>query len=158
MIFLFSFWTERFKKSWNTCVKLIYRVLRNIFTYLVESYLAEGRTNFRNQIYAWYAGFYRGLLRSQSREVRGVAKIVANDPRSSTSRNLKLIASKSGLDQPQRYANFRVKTALKPKPVPENEQWRLGLLGCLFKLRAEKLFKCEDSSTVCAMIDSLCST
>ena len=90
-------------------MKLTYRVPRNTFTYLVESYLGER-----------CAGFYRGLLRSQCKEVRGVPNIVVNDLRSSTSRNLQLIASKSGLDQPERYANFRVKTALKPKPVPEN--------------------------------------
>ena len=32
---------EQFFKSWNTCVKLVYNVPLNTFTYLVEGYLAS---------------------------------------------------------------------------------------------------------------------
>ena len=53
---------ESFFKSWNTCVKLVYGVPRNTFTYLVEGYFAAGQTSLRNQILSRYSGFYRKLL------------------------------------------------------------------------------------------------
>ena len=42
--------------------------------------------------------------------------------------------------------------------VPEKEEWRLGLLTSLLKLRSEKNLEVEDSRSICAMIDSLCAT
>ena len=48
---------ESFFKSWNTCVKLVYGVPRNTFTYLVEGYFAADQTSLRNQIMSRYSGF-----------------------------------------------------------------------------------------------------
>ena len=60
---------EQFFRSWNTCVKLVYRVPRSTYTYLVEGYLAATQTSLRNQIVSRYPGFYRSLMCSPSKEV-----------------------------------------------------------------------------------------
>ena len=149
---------EQFFKSWNTCVKLIHGLPRSTFTFLVEGYFASGATSLRNQILSRYSGFYRNLLQSPSREVRFLARVVSSDPRSSTCSNLKYLAKMTGLNQPQFYSSTRVKAALPVRQVPDTEQWRLGLLGSLIKMKNERHLRVIDTKTICAMIDSLCST
>ena len=61
---------EQYFKSWNTCVKLINRVPRSTFTYLVEDVFAEVQPSLRRQILSRYPGFYRTLVASPSKEVR----------------------------------------------------------------------------------------
>ena len=56
-------------------MKLIFRVPRSTFTYLVEGLFAEDQTSLRNQILARYPGFYRKLLTSPSKEVRVLARM-----------------------------------------------------------------------------------
>ena len=41
--------SEQYFKSWNTFVKLAWRVPSSTFTYLVEGYFAAGQTSLRNQ-------------------------------------------------------------------------------------------------------------
>ena len=139
-------------------MKLAFDVPRNTFTYLVEGFLASDMTSMRNQILSRYAGFYRKLLNSPSREVRGLARIISSDPRSTTCRNIRLLRDKTGMDQPHVYSSAKVKAALPVQSVPEPEKWRLGLLTSLMKLRSEKYLRVEDSKSICAMIESLCST
>ena len=149
---------EQFFKSWNTCVKLVYNVPLNTYTYLVEGYLADGLVTLRNKVFCQYAGFFRKLLQSPSREIRGLARIVSTDPRSSTCRNLRLLTRQTGLRNPHEFASFRLKKCLVVQHVPETELWTLGLLTSLFQLRSERLQKIMDMKTVSAMITSLCST
>ena len=150
--------SEQYFKCWNTCVKLAYDVPRNTYTYIVEGFLAADMTSLINQVISRYSGFYRKLLSSPSREIRALVKIVANDPRSTTCKNLRFLRSKTGLNQPELYSSAKIKVALPVQSVPESDKWRLGLLTSLFKLRTEKYLRVEDSRTICAMIDSLCST
>ena len=139
-------------------MKLCYGVPRNTYTYLVEGWFAADMTSLRNQVLSRYAGFYRKLLSSPSREIRALARIVSDDPRSTTCRNLRLLRSKTGLSQPHMFTSMRIKAALPVQTVPEKEEWRLGLLTSLLKFRSEKNLKVEDSRSICAMIDSLCAT
>ena len=60
---------ESYFKSWNTCVKLVYKVPRSTYTYLVEGFLAKDQTSLRNQILSRYPGFYTKLLNSPSKEI-----------------------------------------------------------------------------------------
>ena len=149
---------EQFFKSWNTCVKLVYDVPRSTFTYLVEGFFAANHTSLRNQVLSRYPGFYRNLLGSPSREIRILARIVTNDPRSSTCANLKYLENVSNLNQPQFYSATRVKISLPVKEVPEPERWRLGLLTSLMKVKGEKYLRVEDTKHICAMLESLCNT
>ena len=51
-----------------------------------------------------------------------------------------------------------IKRALPVNSVPECEQWRLGLLTSLLRMRADKELSVEDPRIVQGQIDSLCST
>ena len=151
-----SQYSESFFKCWNSSVKQCYGITRKTFTYLVEDYFASGFTSLRNQVISRYAGFYRKLLKSSSREVCFMANIVAKDPRSVTCKNLRLLQSKTALRQPYTYSTFKIKSVLPVKTVPQNEMWRLGLLSSLLKLRLEKRMRNEATNSVDAMLDSLC--
>ena len=149
---------EQYFKSWNTCVKLINDVPRSTYTYLVEGLLAEGQTSLRNQILARYPGIYRKLLTSPSKEVRVLASMVADDPRSTTCRNLRYLREVTNMDNVESYSSWRVRESLPVQNVPEKEMWRVGLLNSLMGLRSEKYKRIQDTKHICAMIDSLCST
>ena len=150
--------SQQFFRAWNTTVKLVYGVPRSTFTYLVEGYLAEGHTTLKNQILSRYPAFVRQLLQSPSKEVRVLVRLVSSDPRSTTCSNIKYLQEMTGLAHPQFFSSARVKVELPTKLVPGIERWRLGLLDSLLKLKMEKFLRVEDSKTICAMIDSLCST
>ena len=143
---------------WNTCVKLVYGVPRNTFTYLDEGFLAVNQTSLRNQILSRYPGFYRKLLTSPSKEVRVLAKIVAADPRSTTCRNLSYLRQVTGIVNAEWYSSWRVRDSLPVKKVPEKERWRLCLMSSLLDMQSEKYLVVQDSKRISAMIDSLCST
>jgi hypothetical protein len=149
---------EQFFKCWNTCVKLVYDLPRSTFTYLVEGFFASSHTSLRNQVLSRYPGFYRNLLKSPSGEVRILARIVSNDPRSSTCANLKYLKEMTKLPQPQFYSAPRVRLALPVQQVPESEKWRLGLLTSLMKVKREKQSRVEDTKHICDMIESLCNS
>ena len=98
------------------------------------------------------------LLSSPSREVRILARVVASDPRSTTCRNLRYLERMTHLNQPQFCSSLKVREALPVQHVPEKEQWRLGLLSSLMKVKSEKYARVEDMKHICAMLDSLAST
>ena len=97
-------------------MKLCYGVPRNTFTYLVEGWFASEMVSMRNQVMTRYAGFYRKLLSSPRREIRALARIVADDPRSNNCSNLRLLISKTGFCQPYMYSSLRVFTRLPLHP------------------------------------------
>ena len=150
--------TEKFFRCWNTCVKLIYEIPRNTYTYLIEGFFASNQSSLRNQVLARYPKFYRNLLNSPSREVRFLSRIVKCDPRSTSCKNLQYLREVTKLSNPEQYGASRIKMEIHSKDVPENERWRLGLLDSLFKVKLEKFLRVEDTRQVCAMIESLCST
>ena len=150
--------SEQFFKCWNSCVRTAFNVPRNTFTYLVEGYFGSGLISLRNQVVSRYAKFYRKLVDSSSKEVRILAQLVKNDPRSTTCRNLRLLRKMSGFSQAELYSSYRIKAALPMKKVPEKECWRLGLLASLLFLRSERFTLGLDAQRIDAMITSLCST
>ena len=150
--------SEQFFKTWNTCVKLVYGLPRNTFTYLVEGWLASDLTSLRNQIISRYPKFYRKLLSSPSKEIRVLANIAGNDIRSTTCLNLKLVRKMTNLNDAEHYSATKIHSLLPVKEVPEHETWRLGLLDSCFKVKQERDLALEDSSRICAMIVGLCTT
>ena len=149
---------EQYFKSWNTCVKLVHGLPRNTFTYLVEGFLAGSQTSLRNQVLSRYPGFYRGLLNSPSKEVRILARMVSRDPRSTTNRNLKYLEEKTNLKSPEFCSSWKVRDVLPVQNVPEEENWRLGMISTLMKIKKEKYLEVENMQNICAMLDSLAST
>ena len=131
---------------------------RSTFTYLVEGYFAADEITFRNQILSRYPGFFRKLLLSPSKEVGILARIVANDPRSTTCLNLRYLRGITSMDKAELFSSWRIREALPIKTVPQCEVWRLGLLTTLLEMRSDKYRQVQDSKKFSAMIDSLCST
>ena len=150
--------SEQFFNCWNTCVKIAYGIPRNTFTYLVEGYFGAGLTSLRNQIVSRYPKFYQKLMNSSSKEVRILIRIVRQDPRSVTCKNLRLLRKMSGMDNAEFYCSNKVKLKLPVKLVPEKEYWRTGLLTSLLTLRVERHSQVQDAKSVDAMITSLCNT
>ena len=149
---------ESYFKSWNTCVKLVHRVPRSTFTYLVEGFFAKEQTSLRNQILSRYPGFLRKLQCSPSKEIRMLVRMVQEDPRSTTCRNIRYLKRMTGLDAPDKYSSWRIREALPKKTVPDAEQWRLGMLVELIRVRQSRFNEVQDSKRITAMINSLCST
>ena len=138
-------------------MKLTHRVPRNTFTYLAEGFLTGKETSLRNQVLGRFPGFLQSLLESPSSEVRFLARVVVADGGSVTSDNIRHIRSVSGLS-PLRYSGARIKCALPFQTVPQEQEWRLGLLSSLLSLRREKHRSQDDTDRVEAMLVSLCTT
>ena len=81
----------------NTAVKLIHNLPRSTYTYLVEGYAAKNQTSLRNQVLRRYHGFFHSLLKSPSQEVRILSNMVARDPSSNISDNLKYLLELTNL-------------------------------------------------------------
>ena len=149
---------EQFFKCWNTAVKLVYDVPRSTYTYLVEGFFSSSQPSLRNQVISRYAGFFRNLVNSPSKEVRFLVQVVKNDPRSTTCANMKYLRRKTGLNQPEAFGSARIRASLPAQEVPDKEKWRLGLITTLLMVRSENQLRQEDSKSICAMLDSLCNT
>ena len=146
-----SFSCESLFKSWNTCIKLIWGVPRS--TYLVENVLVSSFVTLRHQVYARYVTYFQGLFKSSSKEVRHLARIVSRDIRSTTCKNVLLIHELTGLS-PWDYSKRRVQERLRKAQVPDNDEWRPGLLLKLLERRRDT----DNRVNLDKMIDSLCST
>ena len=125
-----------FFNAHTSCVKRVYRLPLNTFTYLVEGHLGESTVPLRVQVLSRVPKFFRGLLVSPSKEVKLLAGLATGDARCVLSSNLALVSKLSGLDCTVESATA-VKDALPRKTVPESEQWRVGLLDTLLRSRTE---------------------
>ena len=144
-------------KSWNTAVKLTWNVSRSTYTYLVENVLAEKFQTLRNQIISRYSTFFQNLLNSSSREVAFLANVVSCDCQTVTSRNIQLVKDASGYS-PWDYSNWKVKSALKVKPVPKNQKWRPALLLKFLEKRRTDESLLLQTERLTMLINSLCDT
>ena len=129
----------------------------NTYTYLVEGHLAKDFVPLRNMVLGRYPAFYRRLQSSSSKEVRMMVELASANAQTVTSVNLAHLQNLTMLD-PTLDSIRDIKLALPVKSVPEEEEWRLGLLDKLLQLRGEKRAAGENSKQVTAMISSLCST
>ena len=144
-------------KSWNTFVKLCWSVPRSTHTYLVENLLAKDFLPARHQVLARYGSYFNSLLTSPSREVRLLARIVAQDKKSVTSQNLKYVEKMSGVS-PWDYGKRRILAGLKRSEVTVVNLWRVSLLEKLLIQRTEMVSRAEDTVSIQSWVDSICST
>ena len=63
--------------------------------------------------------------------MRILARMVAEDPRSTTCRNLRYLREVTGMDNIEKYSSWRIRDSLPVQKVPEQELWRVGLLNSL---------------------------
>ena len=85
-------------KSYSSCIRRIWRLPLNTYTYLVEGHLSSGLAPLRNLVIGRYPKFYQGLLYSPSSEVQAMARLVAGDRRTVTASNLAYLSSLTRLD------------------------------------------------------------
>ena len=91
-----------------------------------------------------------------TQEVRMLVNMVSTDPRSNTCKNLRYFREKTGLEQPNCYSSWKIKSSLPVQKVPADQMRRLGLM--LMELKQKKYTEVKDNQRITAMLDSLCST
>jgi len=149
--------TTSYFKAYNSCVKRVFRLPLNTFTYLVEGHLNSGAPLLRTMVLGRYPTFVQNLKRSSSMEVALMAELVAKDARTTTACNLAYLTSLTGLDC-MAVDKWQVKSLLPVECVPDKESWRLGLLDVLLQERGVLEKEGGDTKRVISMISSLCST
>ena len=148
--------------SWTTCIKLAWQVPRSTHRYFMD-YLSGGMVSLRRDLIGRYSGFYRSLIGSPNREVRIMARVAASDIRSNTARNLRLIEESSG-GQTWHDSRAKIRQGLleNEEKVPENQKWRISLLGKFIEERDSLVYQGLSDSSLCteiqSLIDSLCSS
>ena len=148
---------QKIYRSWNTAVKLAWRVPRTTHSYLVENFLGSNSPSLRSSILTRFVKFFHGLTKCTGMETRTLAGLSQADGRSTLGRNLRKIASETGKD-PRWTASACFRDCFGATPVPEGDIWRIPLLSRLLEERREKETMEEDTVTVEELIDSLCSS
>jgi hypothetical protein len=144
-------------KAYSSCVRRIYRLPLNTFTYLVEGHLSQGLAPLRNMVLGRYPAFFQRMAGSPCTEVSMMAELAAQDARTITAANLTLVSALTKLDCVI-VGRQEVKQALPVQEVPEKERWRLGLLDALLWERSVLEREGKESKRVVAMLGSLCTT
>ena len=140
-------------KSWNTCIKLIWQVPRNTFTYLLDNVLAPDFISLRCQVYGRYVSYFQKMFSSSSKEIRHLVRIVSRDARSVTYKNVQFLTNLTGFS-PWDYSSRKIQESVPRAEVPARDWWRPSLLKKLIAMRG----KTDDRERLSKMIDSLCST
>jgi hypothetical protein len=143
-------------RSWNTCVKLAWRIPRSSHNYFVD-FLASNTPSVRKKLLCQYVTFVQNLQRSKSREVRILGNIVTQDIRSVTGRNIHHIQTVFNLD-PRRDHNGLFKLQEVGYVTPQADEWRLPLLRNLLAQRSDMHVCEEDTTTINQLIESLCTS
>ena len=92
-----------------------------------------------------------------------MARVAASDIRSNTARNLRLIEESSG-GQTWHDSRAKIRQGLleNEERVPENQKWRISLLGKFIEKRDSLVYRGLSDSPLCSeiqsLIDSLCSS
>ena len=146
-----------FFSAHTSCIKRVYRLPLNTFTYLVEGHLGASTRPLRVQVLSRLPKFYRKLVESPSLEVRLMAGLATKDARSALASNLAYVSELSCLDCKVESA-AAVRCSLPIKTVPECENWRVGLLDTLLRTRSDLERQQSETKRVIALISSLCTT
>ena len=144
-------------KSYSSCVRRIWRLPVNTYTYLVEGHLSSGLPPLRNMVLGRYPRFFWRLSYSPSCEVQVMARISACDRRTVTASNLAHLSALTGLD-PECTGSLEFQESLPVLEVPDKEVWRVGLLDALLKERSDSERKGLNIKRLVSLISSLCTT
>ena len=144
-----------FFSAYTSCLRRIWRLPLNTFTFLVQGHLAGNTPSLKHLVLSRVPKFYQQLLKSPSAETRLVAEVAAADARTVLAGNLAYVGNLSKLDMSLSSAR-EVREALPGVEVPEKEAWRL--LDILLRQRSELEKEGAETKAVIAMISSLCTT
>ena len=129
--------------SWRTSVKLAWNLPCNCYSYFIDALLATDTLAPKVGLLLRFHRFFHSLLASPSHKVTVVARLVAQDLRSTTGASLASLQLETGLD-PWLYGGHRLKdslTASNRAMVPEGEEWRILYLQSLLTLRMESFYE-----------------
>ena len=150
---------EKVYNAWGTAVRLSWSVPRATRSYLVDHVLSPDVSSARVDILAKFVGFFRSLRESSTPEVAFMAYLVGRDLRTTTGRNLRLIAEETMLD-PWTVSPYLVKKALlgKATEIPEGDSWRIPYLRLLLEQRQSAHYGGyeEEETRLNELINALC--
>ena len=123
--------------SWNSQVRLIFRVPNTTHRYLIEKISNSRHIKFH--LYKRYLSFIHSILRSQKDCLSVLGKRMINDYGSVTAKNLLLISNESQTNDVLSMAPEEVVSMMQFAPVPAGEEWRYGFLSELLDVRKHNL-------------------
>ena len=85
-------------EAYSSCVRRIWRLPLDTYTYLVEGHLSLGFSPLRNMVLSRYPAFYQHMLASPCTEVSVLAELFSKDARSTTAENLSYVSAITGLN------------------------------------------------------------
>ena len=100
-------------------------------------------------------------MKSTKKCLSYLANRVCSDNGSLTKQNLNFIEQESGIDNVLQECNSTVASCLDYAKVPEEEEWRLGFLDELMKLRREEYCLDNDQFTkaeITELINFVCTS
>ena len=152
-----SDFAQSYFKAWNIQVRLAWRVPPETHTYLVESFFAAGQISLRSQIYGRYQKFIQKLVKSPSKEISFLSKVLVYDPRSTIGQNIWYLNKISECDI-LKSSSSAFKRMLPVNVVPDKEMYRVRLLTTLLQVRETKQYEQFNltKKQTFDFIDSLC--
>ena len=148
---------QKLLNCWTTCVKLAWNVPRGTRSYFVDHLLSGDLSSTKVDIMVRYLKFFKGLLKSPTKEVLIMANLPARDVRTTVGKNLRYLQLESGKDpwitSPD---NLRQSLSSQKADAPEDDMWRLRYLAKLLEERGQLYYECKDTLNHSNLIDSLC--
>ena len=152
---LWDLYANKVFRTWNTCVKLSWKIPRWTHNYFVEHLLTPKLSSIRKWTLCQYLGFFRKLLQSSNPEIQLLDNTVGRDSGSVTAANLRNIEHEFGKD-PWVTTATGLSSVYKLYVIPDVDKWRLPLLMKLLDQRRVQFACDEDTSHLNEVIDSLC--
>ena len=152
---------NQYFNTWGTCVKLAWDLPRAMHSYFLGP--LSGLITVKWDVLSRYAGFYRGLLSSPSREVGIMARLVAKDLRTTTASNMKMLERETGLPWWSPARDMKKELFKQAEVIPDIDKWRLPYLVKLLEKRDILVYNGEGEESeelvrVKELLDSLCRT
>ena len=130
---LYSHEVDRIYKSWNVTIRNVYNLPWTTHRYFIED--VSGCLHPKTTLSSRYIKFVASLTTSAKTSVRYLASLAQHDKRTLLGRTLWNISSECGVDLDGLTPQV-VKKSLRYFPVPEQQQWRVGLLFELLEARS----------------------
>ena len=146
---LFSPAAIRLYSSWNIMNKINYEIPRESKRFLIEP-IYETK-HIKLQLIKRFINFYKALNQSDKPHVRFLAKIQANDLRSTFGKNIQNICKEADVNS----LNMVDTSSLCYSPVPIDEEWKVSLIRECLEMRAGRLESCLTQKEITHIIDSV---
>ena len=121
--------TERFSKTWNVNLRIMFDLPRETHSWIVEE--ISGGKHFRQMIYSRFVKYLSVLKKNKRLSLRTLFNIVTGDVRTSAGSNVRKILLDTGLD-PRSVSIHQLSDWRVHQPA---DNWSVPLLASLLELR-----------------------